>query len=347
MPEWNDARFAEASSILCGIAPKLELGVFPTPVEVLEGALGCLLVKRDDLSSPIYGGNKVRVLERLFFDAKKSGAKIVESVGGLGSNHAVASALHAPRLGFVPRSLLFKQPYSKTAEENLRVSLGFSKVQLLPHWSLVPAYRFWHRCGEARYEMSAGGVSVIGVLAYVDAVLELCSQVEHSLVDDSLTIVVPIGSGCTTAGLIAGFAWLRLLGAISSVPTVVAARVTPWPVTSASRVLMLAAAALARLQKATNARWSLADAIGLTSKMLVLDKSAFGAGYGIESSSGQAAIRETPTLALDSVYSGKGFAVALNRLRRGDHVLFWMTKSCAALPDVSALTKERARSAFH
>ena len=59
--------------------PWLSLGDFPTPVErlPLAGAHedGNVWIKRDDLSSRVYGGNKVRKLEFLLADAERQGAE--------------------------------------------------------------------------------------------------------------------------------------------------------------------------------------------------------------------------------------------------------------------------------
>ncbi len=111
--------------------PWLTLGDFPTPVEPLErtaariGREGApLFVKRDDLSSPIYGGNKVRTLEVLFGEARARGARRVYSTGAYGSNHALATAMHAPRVGLKPGAVLFPQPRSVTAVANLKALLS-------------------------------------------------------------------------------------------------------------------------------------------------------------------------------------------------------------------------------
>ena len=61
---------------LKGKIPWISLGNFPTPVEKLN-KLGKKIgvenfyIKRDDLSSNIYGGNKIRKLEFLLAEAKQ------------------------------------------------------------------------------------------------------------------------------------------------------------------------------------------------------------------------------------------------------------------------------------
>src|SRR5262245_49832445 len=112
---------SETQRPLFELFPRLEphagfarLGEFPTPVEPLQmlapelgsSAAACY-VKRDDLSSPIYGGNKVRTLEALLGHAQREGKLWVAATGAYGSNHAVATVLHAARLGFRCATLLF------------------------------------------------------------------------------------------------------------------------------------------------------------------------------------------------------------------------------------------------
>jgi D-cysteine desulfhydrase len=126
---------------------RVSLGRFPTPVESLEPLareLGVVSddgvwIKRDDISSPVYGGNKVRTLELLFGEAKARGLGRVISTGAFGSNHALATALHAPSVGLEPGALLFPQPISRAAYANLDVLAASSaRLHSVPHWSLLP-----------------------------------------------------------------------------------------------------------------------------------------------------------------------------------------------------------------
>src|SRR5581483_6446701 len=91
------------------------------PLASLARALGGgeLWQKRDDRTSPIYGGNKVRTLEPLFGDALASGATRVYATGAYGSNHAAAMMMHAPRVGLATGVILYPQPASASARDNL------------------------------------------------------------------------------------------------------------------------------------------------------------------------------------------------------------------------------------
>ena len=65
---------------------RLSLGNFPTPVHRLPRlgrAIGIdsLWIKRDDLSGPLGGGNKVRKLEYLFADAQEKNYQALFTIG--------------------------------------------------------------------------------------------------------------------------------------------------------------------------------------------------------------------------------------------------------------------------
>src|SRR5271167_4777426 len=54
----------------------VQIGTYPTPVQHLAALSRpgtSLWVKRDDLTNPVYGGNKIRKLEKLLTEAKARG----------------------------------------------------------------------------------------------------------------------------------------------------------------------------------------------------------------------------------------------------------------------------------
>jgi 1-aminocyclopropane-1-carboxylate deaminase/D-cysteine desulfhydrase-like pyridoxal-dependent ACC family enzyme len=328
------------------------LGDFPTPVEplvTLEGEIGRgpLYVKRDDLSSPRYGGNKVRTLEVLFGAARARGARRILATGAFGSNHAVATVLHAPAAGLEGGAILFPQPPSWAALENLRVTLTHGNpLHVLRHWSFVP-FAMWRHSTDDTVVMAPGGATPAGALGYVSAALELAEQVQQGVLEEPSHVVVGVGSTCTSAGLLVGFAHARRLGiGFRRRPVVVSVRVTPWPVTSRFRILGLArrtSALLAHLAEDP----SLALDHDELSLGLCIDGRQLGPGYGQPSDAGRATLelfREHHLFELDTTYSSKaaaGFLDAARRFSPGPH-LFWSTKSTVPLPLVSA---EALRSA--
>ncbi|MCA9534852.1 MAG: pyridoxal-phosphate dependent enzyme, partial [Myxococcales bacterium] len=234
--------------------PMATLGAFPTPVMPLPGLrerLGAgtpeLWVKRDDQSAVAYGGNKVRTLEVLFAEALAQGATRIVSTGAFGSNHAAATVLHARRVGLEPGALLFPQPQSAAARENLAVTVTHgARVEELPHWSFLPyglarAHLLDKQRRERSYVMVPGGATPLGALGYVSAAFELAGQVARGELPAPRAVVLAVGSTCTTAGLLLGFTLAARLGLGFRVPPrVVSVRVTPWPVTRHARIVQLA-----------------------------------------------------------------------------------------------------------
>ena len=78
----------------------------PTPVEQLDERLW---VQREDVTSTVYGGNKVRKLEFVLPVAQRRGGPLV-TAGGVGSHHVLAAAVHAGCLGLQVDAVLYPQP---------------------------------------------------------------------------------------------------------------------------------------------------------------------------------------------------------------------------------------------
>ena len=332
---------------LMASVPRAPLGEFPTPVQSLERLSRALevssdaWVKRDDLSSPVYGGNKVRTLELLFGEALALGRPRVLATGAFGSNHALASALHAPRVGLEPSALLFPQPVSQAALVNLQ-ALVDSGVALhaVPHWSALPLGMAWQRlAAPAPYVMTPGGATPRGALGYVSAGLELGRQIAAHELPVPRRVIVGVGSTCTSAGLLVGLALsahFRLGFEPSSLPWLISVRVSPWPVTSRWRILHLAARTARLVHELSAGRVPLFDHDALGARFAV-DGGFLGPGYGEASKAGdeaEALWRREGLPALDGTYSAKAAArvVAGLRAREAGPTLFWSTKSSVPLP---------------
>lgn len=356
---------------LLGIWPRLERGAgfaavgdFPTPVDCWgELAAGApqfcrdwrdTYVKRDDQSSALYGGNKVRTLEPLLWQAQHEEKRWVYSTGAYGSNHAVATVLHGERLGFRTGVMLFPQPFSGAAAENLRLSSARAEhvVDLL-HWSTLPL-SMWRRRLDRRsgsaYVMPPGGATPRGALGFLSAGLELGLQVAAGELPPPAEIIIGLGSTCSTAGLLVGLSVAARLGIgfpQRSPPLLVAVRVTPWPVTSRVRILSFSLRVARWLRELTqDAVFELPPATLAAS--LSVEGRYLGAGYGKPTAAGIAAMQRLARLpfALDTTYSAKSAAALLDRVRAAPGVprLFWATKSSAALPETSAEQLARAPS---
>lgn len=322
---------------MAGRLPWTSLGAFPTPVEPLtalsEGTRARLFVKRDDLSSPRYGGNKVRKLEFLLADASRYDCRTLITLGGIGSNHALATTIHGGLLGMQVDLALYDQPPSSFVTRNLHACLA---AGARPHYAgnIVRAfltsrrlYDARRRSGDAPYFVMVGGTSLLGCLGHVSAALELAEQVRRGELPEPDRVVVPLGTCGTAAGLIAG---LRLAGLRTRV---VAVRVAD-PISANGFVLRhLTQRVLGFLHQHDPAVPRLR--IGLRDFDLVTDH--FGPGYGHPTPEAEDAIsRAESRLVLEPTYSGKALASCLDLCRRSDAertVLFWNTFNSAALPE--------------
>lgn len=312
--------------------PHVRLGEYPTPIEHLP-ALGYVWLKREDLASPIYGGNKIRTLETLFADAQARRIKRVTTLGAYGSNQAVACILHARRLGLEPGAVLFPQRATYTGAENLRVSLGeCADVKLLRSIATFPLHWLALKRAHGRdsYLVPPGGATPLGALGHVANALEIAEQLNAGAMPPPKHLVVAIGSTCTTAGLLVGLPLAKQLGLWpGELPQLHAVRVTPWPVTARSMVLKLARATARYLHEVGG------PVVKVDPKLLVLNTKHFGWGYARVTQDGLAAaarFKELGAPPLDTTYAAKSGA-ALIKFSDGP-TLFWCTKSSAPLPEV-------------
>ncbi|MDX2089860.1 MAG: pyridoxal-phosphate dependent enzyme [Kofleriaceae bacterium] len=321
--------------------PWVELGNWPTPLTAQSIAGRPFWIKHEGDSHPDYGGNKLRTLEMWFGHARARGARRIWALGAFGSNHVVAAAIHAHRADLECAALLFPQPHSPWAHENCGaiVASGCKVVRLrsvaeLPFVGVGIAAR-----DRDAIVMPPGGATPIGTFGALAAVFELAEQIEAGHAPSPVRIVLPIGSTCTTAGLLAGIALAETIGVWRwQVPLVHGVRVTPWPVTSRVLIAQLAARTLARVAKLGGPR----VALGLRElgARLIVDGRELGAGYGRPTERGAHAITTLPVPRLDGVYSAKAAAALLRLHREGvGPLLFWATKSTTVLgaPTLDAL----------
>lgn len=331
--------------------PWVALGAWPTPIRALTVEGRPLWIKDEGASHPRYGGNKIRTLEAWLGHARARGARRIWAIGAYGSNHVVATLLHAPSAGLEAGAIVFPQPASPWAVENAGaiVDSGAPIVRLRSVVE-VPFAAWWiARRERDAVVMPPGGATPIGTFGAVSAAFELAEQIAAGAAPPPARIVVPVGSTCTTAGLLAGIALAHQLGVWRwQVPLIHGVRVTPWPVTSRVRTADLARRTLARVAQLGGP----APALGLGGlvRQLVIDGSQLGPGYGRTTPACEAALR---TLAvpdaprLDAVYAGKAAAALLQLHRAGiGPLLFWASKSTATLPAPSDAALTRAPAAL-
>ena len=261
--------------------PWVALGAWPTPVTALVLDGKPVWVKLEGEAHPRYGGNKIRTLEVWLGHAQARGARRIWAIGAYGSNHAVATVVHAPAAGLDAGAMVFPQPYSAWAAENCGalVASGCPLIRLA-NVVQVPfaAWRLARREPEA-VVMPPGGATPIGTFGAMSAALELADQIAAHEAPPPARIVLAVGSICTAAGLVAGLALAESLGVWRwPVPIVHGVRVTPWPVTSRVRTADLARRTLNRVEQLGGPRVPI-SLRGLISR-LVIDRHELGRGYG-------------------------------------------------------------------
>jgi D-cysteine desulfhydrase len=317
------------------VLPRVNLAQLPTPVDdspalfaMLPG-VASVSVKRDDLTSERYGGNKVRKLEFLLGQALAEKRRAVITFGAYGSNHALATAVHALALGLEPHVVLSPQEPGPFAAATLRAHAGIGTViHPIEGWdgrreAVVARNALLERDGIEPFVIPMGGTSALGALGYVNAALELVAQSEADVV------YVAGGTLGTAVGLAVGFAAV-------GVPTRVAAvRVTPVEVASDEFAYKLAAETIALLSSVDP---SFPD-IHPADLKFTLRHDWFEPGYGVatpEASAAVAAARDAG-IKTETTYTGKTLAALFSDARSGalagEKAIFLDTYNSAPPPD--------------
>jgi D-cysteine desulfhydrase len=206
--------------------PRIPLSAGPSPVSrltKLSAALGRddVWLKHDGLFGTVYGGNKPRKLQFVLADALRRGSRRVLTTGTIGTNHGLATALYARELGLETALLITREePSAEAVVTLLRMAGAGARIHYTrsyPLTALVAPYyiaRYRLRDGRTPYLLGPGGSSPLAALGYADAAFELAEQVRGGELPEPAWIVVPLGTGGTLAGLLAG---LRLAGLDSRV----------------------------------------------------------------------------------------------------------------------------------
>ena len=292
----------------------------PTPVERVDDRLW---VQRDESTSSVYGGNKVRKFELLPVAERRGGP--VLTAGGIGSHHVLAAAIHAGRLGLSVDAVLYPQPETPDVEhtQSWLAAVGVHVTRIRSPY-LMPAalaLRLAQLAPRRPYVLWPGASTPLGTLGYVSAGLELADSFAAEGWPEPDTVVVPLGSGGTAVGTALGLAvagWRRA--------RVLAVRAADFVVTNR--------AVLSGLEAGTAALLALGG-WGPRPAGFDIDRHWFGNGYGHPTRAGEeaAAVAADLGLSLEPTYTAKAFAAALDRLGRGERVVFVQTYAGATASD--------------
>lgn len=322
--------------------PHVSLGQFPTPIKHLsrlgeEIGSDYLYLKHDGLSGPIYGGNKIRKLEFLLGDALSKGAKEVLTFGFAGSNHALATAVYAQKLGLKCISILLSQPNAQYVRRNLLLShvcgaeIHHYKNKTAAYMpTLIMLFGRILRYGKMPYVIPPGGSSPIGVMGYVNAGFELKEQVKRGLMPEPDQIFVPLGTMGTAVGLMLG---LRAAGFKTRIVSV---RVVNEKIGDKEKFIKLFRKTLA-LILSINPSF---PRVEITDDEVDIRHDFFGEQYARFTEQGIAAldlVAKTEGIRLDGTYTGKAMAALIDQVRshgsRKEVTLFWNTHNARDYSD--------------
>jgi 1-aminocyclopropane-1-carboxylate deaminase/D-cysteine desulfhydrase-like pyridoxal-dependent ACC family enzyme len=297
--------------------PHVDLHVRETPIERWELDGATLLVKRDDLTTPTLGGNKARALELLLAGAGPE--DVLLTVGSTGSTHALAVAHFGARLGARTEVITWPQEEHDVSIATAARLREIARVTAARSPATAMLRATARRVARRVRWIPAGGSSPLGAMGHAAAALELADQLARDGTPVPDTLVVPLGSGGTAAGLLVGLA----LAGLST--RVLGVRVVPRVVANRRRVLALERRTAALFGERAGVSPPRVDAARLT-----IEDAQYGGAYAREthasrSSAALVLARDGP--ALEGTYSAKALAAALAHARAApdEHVLYWLT----------------------
>jgi 1-aminocyclopropane-1-carboxylate deaminase/D-cysteine desulfhydrase-like pyridoxal-dependent ACC family enzyme len=297
--------------------PRFPLATLPTPLDRAEGferalrergmaSVPRIYLKRDDLLSLAMGGNKVRNLEFSIGQAIAEGATDVVTAGRAQSNHCRLTAAACAKAG-MRAHLVMLGDEPATLEGNLLLDRLFGARTYFAGHDRAARERVVRDVAAAierddgrPFVIPVGGADARGAVGHALNALEIAAQC-GAMGERPEAIVLATTTGGTQAGLLAGFA---KLGA--------ALKVIGFAVTEADLQTVVQRIAC-----------EAAELIGAPPSALgevIVDRSQVGAGYGIPSKAGAAAIElmaRSEGIVLDPVYTGKALAGLIECVRAG------------------------------
>lgn len=307
--------------------PRLNIAHLPTPIEVLPRLSAALngqhlYVKRDDLTGPAFGGNKIRKLEFLLAQAQAGGARTLITTGAAQSNHCRQTAALAAQMGMKCILVLSGECNQIPSGNLLLDELLDAEIIWSPREerNKIMQEAFDNAWAEGRrpYLIPLGGSNPLGTLGYAFGFDEFYKQ--QPKMD---WIIVASSSGGTQAGLVLGARLVGWQGQILGISIDV----------SMGNLQQTVAHLASEASELINQKHFFAP-----DEILVNDD-YLGEGYGIMGYMECEAIHlfaQTEGLFLDPVYTGRAAAGLIDLIRNGffkpdDNILFWHTGGTPAL----------------
>jgi D-cysteine desulfhydrase len=317
--------------------PRISLGKFPTPVQQLhQSGFENLWIKRDDMSSSVYGGNKIRKLEFILGQATKRNAAHIITFGRIGTNHGLATAIFCKKLGLKCILLLFWQPVTPGVKQNLLLFTKFKAdtIYKTTLWNTVVSYYLLERIRHpGAYFVYAGGSNPEGTIGYVNAAFELKEQIHRGEMPEPEVIICPLGSGGTLAGLALGLELTGLQTRLVGV-RVSKSHLGPFQACTQNTVAKLMNQTYYFLKQ----RYQRLPSISIRWPEILHDY--FGDGYGVPTKAAgivSRLLKDREGITLDTTYTSKAFAAVYdycqNQGKTAGPVLYWHTYNSVDLTD--------------
>jgi D-cysteine desulfhydrase len=317
-----------------GIAAKLPKTAFaslPTPLSqhVLDTQAGRsdISIKHDENTSAVYGGNKVRKLEYILHRAIQRGAKRVATFGAIGSNHALATAIFARKLGLQCTCFLAHQRPTANVVPVLNQHLQLG-TQLVRYGGGIDQLKLFRRYIQKRdtWVIPLGGSCWFGAVGFVNAGLELAAQIDGGEIPCPERIYIANGTMGSAAGLAIGLALAGIPAQLHAV-RVADNSFTHWQVLR--KLIDKTALMLQRLDDSFPG--------DIVRRVNIVWRGEFYAGgYAHADNATKDAVRiaaDEFDLELETTYTGKAMAALIHDVRGTTRSsLFWNTYSSQALP---------------
>ena len=308
--------------------PRFHLAEFPTPIQYLDFLTKkykgpAIYMKRDDLTSLGMGGNKTRKLEFLIGEALEQQKDTLVTAGGIQSNHCRLTAAAARKTG-LDCHLILNGTEPELSNGNLLLDKIFGATihfcdRKQRDERLFQVADELAKSGKKPYVIPVGGSNSTGSVGYVNAMIEVSSQMDDMGITPD-AIVFATSSGGTQAGLalgakITGFTGEVLGISIDQIKT----GSDPFP------------PVLTKIANATAER--IGSEIQLTESDFSLNCDYLGAGYAMPGNLEFNAIKDLAHhegILLGPVYTARAMGGFIDLIQKGyftndQTVLFWHT----------------------
>jgi 1-aminocyclopropane-1-carboxylate deaminase/D-cysteine desulfhydrase-like pyridoxal-dependent ACC family enzyme len=314
--------------------PRLHLAHLPTPLDeaprfAAQIGVGRVLIKRDDCTGMLFGGNKTRHNEFLLADALRRECDVVVWGAGIQSNNCRQTAAACAKLGLECRLFLSRTTHNDDLQGNLLLDhLVGAHVELVDAPMGEPMLRLLqdraevlHASGRRPYVWDEERGGPLAAASYVLCMVEVLEQVQQlGLTPTSIYAAAagPTGAGLTLGRALLGVSWLvRLIAPIR----------WPWDTR----------------QKMADVAGRSATLLGLPHRLtrddVDLREDFIGPAYGAVTKEGWEALRllaTTEGILLDPVYTAKAMAGLIHdcqkgRLGKDDTVVFLHTGGLPAV----------------